>query len=459
MTLKLHNTLGNRVEDFAPRDGNTVKMYVCGPNLYAPCHVGHAMSYITFDVLRRYLEYRGFDVRHVQNFTDIEDKILLKAQELGVTIDDLAEEHIARFHEDMRKLNVKPAHVYPRATHEIPKIIEIVSALIDQSYAYEVGGDVYYRVRKKADYGKLSGQEPDNMEAGARIEPAEQKEDPADFALWKAAKPGEPSWESPWGPGRPGWHIECSAMSLRYLGEQIDIHGGGQDLIFPHHENEIAQTEAFTGQAPFSRFWVHNGLLRLPESEEKMTRHLGNLIPIDDVLAQYGVDALRLFVLTSHYRKPLAYTNDALVSAKRGAERLRTAARAAGDASASGTAVDAEPPRQEFIEAMDDDLNAAKALAALFDLAHEINRARDERRPFAGAQAALLELADVLGLTLAEPEADFGAAPFIELLITVRNDLRAAKQFALADRIRDGLTAIGIALEDTAEGTVWRRQG
>jgi len=455
MTLRLHNTLGNRVEDFAPLDGKTVKMYVCGPNLYAPCHVGHAMSYIIFDVLRRYLEYRHYDVQHVQNFTDIEDKILLRAQDLGVTIDDLAEGHIERFHQDMRALNVKPAHVYPRATHEIPKIIEIVSGLIERGYAYQAGGDVYYRVRKKPDYGKLSGQDLDAMVAGARVEPDEQKEDPGDFALWKAAKPGEPSWDSPWGAGRPGWHIECSAMVLRYLGDQIDIHGGGQDLIFPHHENEVAQSEAFTDKEPFARFWVHNGLLRLPEGEEKMTRHLGNLVPIDQVLAQYGVDALRVFVLTSHYRKPLAYTNEALVSAKRGAERLRIAARAAGDG--AGTPVDAAPHRAQFTEAMDDDLNVAKALATLFDLAHEINRARDEGRTFADAQAALLELADVLGLTLAEAEADLAAAPFIELLIAVRNDLRAAKQFALADRIRDGLTGVGVALEDTAEGTVWRR--
>ena len=455
MTLRLHNTLGNRVEEFAPLDGKTAKMYVCGPNLYAPCHVGHAMSYIIFDVLRRYLEYRGYDVQHVQNFTDIEDKILLRAQELGVTIDDLAEEHIERFHRDMRALNVQPARTYPRATHEIAKIIEIVSGLIERGYAYEAAGDVYYRVHKKPDYGKLSGQDIDAMVAGARIEPGEQKEDPGDFALWKAAKPGEPSWDSPWGPGRPGWHIECSAMALRYLGDQIDIHGGGQDLIFPHHENEVAQSEAFTGKEPFARYWVHNGLLRLPESEEKMTRHLGNLVPIDEVLAQYGVDALRVFVLTSHYRKPLAYTNEALVSAKRGAERLRIAARASGDG--TGAPVDAVPHREQFVEAMDDDLNVAKALATLFDLAHEINRARDEGRPFAEAQAVLLELADVLGLTLAEPEADLAAAPFIELLIAVRNELRAAKQFALADRIRDGLAGIGIALENTADGTVWRR--
>jgi cysteinyl-tRNA synthetase len=465
MTLKLHNTLSGRLEEVTPSDGKAVRMYVCGPNLYAPCHVGHAMSYINFDVLRRYMEYRGLEVKHVQNFTDIEDNILRRAQETGVTIDELAEEHIRRFYDDMASLNVQRAHEYPRATHEIPKIIEIVSGLIEKGYAYEVEGDVYYRVRKKPDYGKLSGQDMEAMQAGARVEPGENKEDPADFALWKAAKPGEPSWDSPWGPGRPGWHIECSAMSLRYLGEQIDIHGGGQDLIFPHHENEIAQSEAFTGVEPFTRVWVHHGLLRLPGSTEKMTRHLGNLVPIDEVIAQYGVDALRLFVLTSHYRKPLAYTDDALAAAARGAERLRVAARATADHSAGGDAVDPAPYRERFIEAMDDDLNAAKALAAMFDLAHEINRARDPsagsgqaRRPIAEAQAMLLELADVLGLTLTEPEADMSAAPFIELLSAVRNDLRAAKQFELADRVRSGLEELGIALEDTPEGTVWRRR-
>ena len=456
MTLKLHDTLSGQVEELVPLDGTTVRLYVCGPNLYAPCHVGHAMSYVVFDVLRRYLEFSGMDVRHVQNFTDIEDNILKRAQEDGVSIDELADEHIRRFFDDMRSLNVKTAHEYPRATHEIPKIIEVVSGLIDKEFAYEAGGDVYYRVHKNDGYGKLSGQDMDAMVAGARVEPDEQKEDPADFALWKAAKPGEPSWDSPWGPGRPGWHIECTAMSLRYLGEQIDIHGGGQDLIFPHHENEIAQSEAFTGSHPFVGVWMHHGLLRLPESPDKMTRHLGNLIPIDEVLEDYGADALRIFILTSHYRKPLAYTKEALDSAKRASERLRLAARTDGAGEAGGA--DPAPYRAQFIEAMDDDLNTAKALAAMFDIAHEINRARDEGRAFAEPQALLLELAGVLGLTFTEPEAALGAAPFIDLLVSVRNELREAKQFESADRVRDGLAELGIAIEDTSQGTDWRRR-
>ncbi len=470
--MKLHNTLSGQVEEFAPADGRTVKMYVCGPNLYAPCHVGHAMSYIIFDVLRRYLEHRGYQVHHVQNFTDIEDNIVQRAQASGVSINDLAEKHIRQFYQDMDALNVQRAHVNPRASYELPKIIEIVSGLIEKGYAYQVDGDVYFRVRKKPDYGKLSGQDVDAMVAGARIEPGENKEDPADFALWKAAKPGEPAWDSPWGAGRPGWHIECSAMTLKYLGEQVDIHGGGQDVIFPHHENEMAQSEAFTGVQPSVRFWVHNGLLRLSESEEKMTRHLGNLVPIEEALQRYGADALRLFVLTSHYRKPLTYTEEALEAAKRGVERLRTAVEArAGqpmpvdrgstelaEVGAATDEVDASPYRERFLTAMDDDLNTPEALAALFDLAREINRAQDEGRPAAAAQETLRELAGVLGLTLAEPAAPPEAAPFIELLIQVRDQLRQAKRFDLADAIRARLGELGIALEDTPQGTIWKRR-
>ncbi|MFQ5472723.1 MAG: cysteine--tRNA ligase, partial [Dehalococcoidia bacterium] len=281
--MKLYSTMSRKVDELTPSDGE-IKMYVCGPNLYDAAHLGHAMSYIIFDVLRRYLEYRGFKVNHVQNFTDIEDKIIIRAQNDNTTIDDLAERHMKQFHDDMRALNVRPAHLYPRATHEIPAIIEMIQGLIENGYAYEAGGDVYFRVRKKSDYGKLSSRDVDDLLSGARIEPGEQKEDPLDFALWKGAKPGEPSWDSPFGAGRPGWHIECSAMALRHLGKTLDIHGGGQDLIFPHHENEIAQSEAYTGVKPFVRFWMHNGLMRLPDQEEKMTRSLGNLIPIREAL-------------------------------------------------------------------------------------------------------------------------------------------------------------------------------
>ena len=454
--MKLYNTLTRRQEEFAPA-GETVGMYVCGPNLYAPCHVGHAMSYIIFDSLRRYLEYRGYKVRHVQNFTDIEDKIIARAQALGVTTDKLAEEYVQRFFADMDALNIQRAHVYPLATQEIPGMIEMIQGLIAKGHAYEVEGDVYFRVSSDPDYGKLSGRSLDDLQAGARIEVDERKEHPMDFALWKASKPGEPTWESPWGPGRPGWHIECSVMSLKYIGQPLDIHGGGQDLIFPHHENELAQSESYTGVVPCVRFWVHNGLARLSEEDEKMTRSIGNLVYIGDAVAQHGGDTIRLFVLGSYYRSPLTYTDMALGAAKRGVERLRTAAHAASP-EGDKDPVDAAPVRERFLEAMEDDLNTAQALAALFDLAREMNRARDEGRSTREAQAVLRELAGVLGLTLAEEERQVAAAPFIELLMELREDLRRAKQFDLADSIRSRLSELGVALEDSREGTVWKRK-
>ncbi|HZP27153.1 MAG TPA: cysteine--tRNA ligase [Dehalococcoidia bacterium] len=456
--MRLYSTQSRKVEEFAPASDNTVRMYVCGPNLYAPCHVGHAMSYIIFDVLRRYLEFRGYEVRHVQNFTDIEDNIIIRAQKENTTIDALAEKHVEQFYRDMDALNVQRAHVYPRASHEIPGIIELIEKLIEKGHAYEAAGDIYFRVRSKADYGKLSGRDVDSLMAGARIEPGEHKEDPADFALWKATKPGEPAWDSPWGPGRPGWHIECSAMSLRYLGETVDIHGGGQDLIFPHHENEIAQTESATGVVPFVRFWVHNGLLRLSDDEEKMTRHLGNLIPIDEVLERFGRDALRIFILGSNYRSPLTYSIEILESAARGAQRLRTAA---GQTGGEGRpALDPLPYRQRFLDSMEDDFNTAGAIAALFDLAREINRGRDEGRDIAEAVTTLRSLAgDVLGLTLEEREGDLTAAPFIELLIQTREHLRTQKLYELADTLRNRLTELGVTLEDSPDGTRWRYGG
>jgi len=452
--MRLYSTLTRREEEFVPA-GDTVKMYVCGPNLYAPCHVGHAMSYVVFDVLRRYLEYRGYQVRHVQNFTDIEDKIIARAQAMDVTTDELARQYVERFFTDMDKLNIQRAHVYPLATHEIPGMIEMIQGLIAKGHAYPVDGDVYFRVTSDDDYGKLSGRALDDLQAGARIEVDERKEHPMDFALWKASKPGEPSWESPWGGGRPGWHIECSVMSLHYLGETLDIHGGGQDLIFPHHENELAQSESYTGVTPFVRFWVHNGLARLSDGEEKMTRSLGNLVSITDALEQHGADTLRLFILSSNYRSPLTYGDESLAAARRGVERLRTAAHAA---SADGDPLDGGRFRDRFIEAMENDLNTAQAMAALFDLARDINRARDEGRDIKPAQAVLLELSGVFGLTLAAEEREIAAAPFIEALIALREELRQAKQFALADSIRSRLDGLGIALEDSREGTVWKRK-
>ena len=454
--MKLYNTLSRRVEEFSP-SGDEVKMYICGPNVYAPCHIGHAMSYIVFDVLRRYLEYCGYKVKHVQNFTDIEDNIINRARAEGSTIDELAERHIEQFFEDFAPLNILKAHIYPRATHELPSIIEMVQRLIDNGNAYQAGSDVYFRVNSRPDYGKLSSRDLDSMLAGARIQPDENKEHPGDFVLWKAAKPGEPAWDSPWGKGRPGWHIECSAMSLKYLGHPLDIHGGGQDLIFPHHENEIAQSESYTDdRKPFVRFWLHNGLMRLAESEEKMTRHLGNLVPIREVVHRYGGDGLRIFILNSHYRSPITFAEESLEASKRAAERLRTAvATPGGDAD---PAADPAPLKQRFLDAMDDDLNTAGALGALFDLAREINRARDDGRKTEGAQAALRELAGVLGLTLAGPQTDgdASAGPFIELLMELRDDLRDAKQYELSDKLRERLSQMGVILEDSAQGTRWR---
>jgi cysteinyl-tRNA synthetase len=464
--VKLVNTLTRQEEEFIPQ-GDTVRMYVCGVTPYDENHIGHAMSYIVFDVLRRYLEHRGYRLHHVQNFTDIDDRIIARAARLEIDVAELAQRYIDRYFEDMRALNILPAHEYPRATQEIPEMIRMIEGLVDKGYAY-VGtantdlpagqGDVYYRVERKQDYGKLSGRSLDDMMAGARVEPGEGKENPMDFALWKSAKPGEPAWDSPWGPGRPGWHIECSAMSLKYLGEQIDIHGGGEDLIFPHHENEIAQTEAFTGKDPFVRYWLHNAWVRM--GEEKMSKSLGNFVPVREAVQRWGADAIRLFVLTSHYRSPLTYSEEALDAAKRGAERLRTSLSGAPAAPASTgpVQVDAAPFRERFVEAMDHDLNTPQAVAALFDLAREINRARDEGQAVEEAQAALRGLADVLGLTLAEEDQSLAAAPFIQLLMELREELRQAKRFDLADRIRSRLGELGIALEDTAQGTVWKRR-
>ncbi|MCL5256539.1 MAG: cysteine--tRNA ligase, partial [Chloroflexi bacterium] len=319
--MRVYNTLSREKEDFVPLEDKRVRMYVCGPTVYSSAHIGHAMSYILFDAIRRYLEYRGYDVRHVQNFTDVDDKIINRANKEGIPPTELAERYIREFLAESQELNLLPAHVYPRASQEIGPIIGIIKTLIEQGHAYVVDGDVYFRVTSKEDYGKLSHRTLEEMQAGERVEIDVRKEHPMDFALWKSAKPGEPAWDSPWGPGRPGWHIECSAMSHRYLGPQIDIHGGGQDLIFPHHENEIAQSECCTGKKPFVRYWMHNGLLQV--GGEKMAKSVGNLITIRQLLDEYDSDALRLFVLSSYYRRPLTYTADSLPAASKAIERLR----------------------------------------------------------------------------------------------------------------------------------------
>lgn len=450
--MKIYNTLSGRKEDFLPL-GDTVLIYVCGVTPYDNSHLGHAMSYIYFDVIRRYLKYRGYKVRAVQNITDIDDKIINRAKQVGVTYTELAEKYTQSFFDDMAALNVLPADVYPRATQEVPMIIEIIRGLEQKGYAYPAKGSVYFRVTKLEDYGKLSHRDLESMVAGARVEPGEEKEHPMDFVLWKASKPGEPAWDSPWGLGRPGWHIECSAMSLKYLGDRLDIHGGGQDLIFPHHENEIAQSESFTGKRPFAKYWLHNGLLQL--GAEKMSKSLGNLVTIKDALAKYSADALRIFVLSSHYRSPLTYSEEIVEGAGRGAERLRQAASAGSGETQEGNLA-LELYRQRFIEAMDDDFNSAQAVAVLFDLARQINRLVEAGFGAKAGQELLYELAGLLGLKLQAPEQSMAAAPFIELLIVTRNQLREAKQYALADSIRTGLAKLGIVLEDKPNGTVWK---
>ncbi len=451
--MKVFNTLTGKKEEFSPHD-QAVTMYVCGITAYDESHIGHAMSYIIFDVVRRYLEFKGHAVKHVQNFTDVDDKIIERAERLGVPPGELAQKYVDRYFANMDSLNIERADVYPRATEEIPKVIEIVEGLVACGHAYESEGSVYFRVRSFPDYGKLSHRKLSDMISQASTYEG-QKEYPMDFALWKASKPGEPFWESPWGKGRPGWHMECSAMALKYLGETIDIHGGGQDLIFPHHENEIAQSEAFTGKAPYARYWLHNGLLQL--DHEKMSKSIGNLVNVDEVIGRFSSDAVRLFVLGSHYRNPLTYSEEALEASERGVERLRSTLTHKTETDGDAGRLSPAPFEQRFVEAMDDDFNTAQGIAVLFELAKEINRNAELGADVDEAQQTLRRLAGVLGLNLEEQKqlaTDAGA--FIELLISTREDLRRNKQWQLADKIRSELESLGVTLEDTPRGTRWK---
>lgn len=498
MSLRLHNTATRAVEEFAPLERGVVRMYVCGPNLYGPAHVGHGFSYAFFDVLRRYLEYRGHRVLHVQNFTDIEDRIIERATREGRGVAEIAQEYVDRFLREIDALGVRRADQYPRASETIPKIVEIIAGLITRGYAYRVNGDVYFRVSSFPRYLRLSRRSLEEMQAGARIEPDPRKEHPMDFALWKSAKAGEPSWPSPWGPGRPGWHIECSAMILQYLGEQIDIHGGGEDLVFPHHENEIAQSEAFTGRVPFVRSWLHHALMKPPEGEE-MHRHLGNFVSLQDALTQYSADAIRLFYLSAHYRTPMRWTDEAVRASTRGLERLRTALANAEEAIArssdredAGLTEAARRAREAFEAAMDDDLNTPQAVAALFTLAVEINRVANGVMKGSGqgraglwvASDTLRELAQVLGLSLQRPGVTAELVPalqavladvrmraaelfpepastgdpehLIRTLLDGRERARARRAYDVADRVRARLGEIGILVEDLPTGPRWR---
>ena len=465
--LRVYNTLSRQKEPFTTIEPGKVRMYVCGVTPYDSAHIGHGMSMTVFDIIRRYLQHRGYEVRHIQNFTDIDDKIIARANREGIDPNELTEQLIAQWHVETAELNALPATHYPRATQEVGPIIAMIEGLVANGHAYPVDGDVYFRVRSFPGYGKLSHRDLDDLLAGARIEVDERKADPLDFALWKAAKPGEPWWDSPWGKGRPGWHIECSAMSSTYLDGEVDIHGGGADLIFPHHENEIAQSEAFLGHAPFARYWVHNGLVRL--GGEKMSKSLGNFVRLREILDRGLGPAFRLMVLQGHYRAPLTYSEEGLLAAEKGLDRLRAAAdptapvTAADDADGAdldlaGAAADAD---RRFHEAMDDDFNSPVAVAALFDLARAINRGRAAGAPAESAESArqtLVGLSGVLGLDLSQAATGGGdAGPFIDLLLRVRQELRSAKQWALSDLVRDELASLGIVVEDTADGPVWSR--
>jgi len=465
MAMRIFNTLSRQVEDFVPVEPGKVRMYVCGPTVYADAHIGHAMAAIVFDMVRRYLTYRGFRVTYATNFTDVDDKIIRRANETGQDPVEMANAYAEKYLRHLADLNVRPADIYPKVTESIPQILEVIEGLGKEGYAYTINGDVYFRVLRDADYGRLSRRSLEEAMSGTRVEEDARKEHPGDFALWKSAKPGEPAWPSPWGPGRPGWHIECSAMCLHHLGETIDIHGGGNDLIFPHHENEIAQSESLTGKL-FARYWMHNGMLQL--SGEKMSKSLGNLITIDEFLSRRSSDALRMLIFQGHYRKPVAFNEEVLESAERSLERLRSGLRSARGAKSTGPEVESlreatENARASFIESMDDDFNTAGGIATLFELVRAINTAREAGVSgpfFDAAQGTLRELAGVLGLTLAAPQVesqvDMSAAPFIELLISVRADLRVARQWAAADKIRDQLKVLGVQLEDTPSGTTWR---
>ena len=453
-------------EPFTTIEPGRVRMYVCGVTPYDSAHIGHGMSAITFDVIRRWLEYRGYVVRHAQNFTDVDDKIIARAQREEINPLDLVDRLIAEWIDENDALGLQRATVYPRVTQEIGPIIKTVQGLIDRGFAYEVDGDVYYSVRAFAEYGKLSRRSLDDLLSGARIDVDERKVDPLDFALWKASKPGEPRWESPWGLGRPGWHIECSAMAATYLDGELDIHGGGADLIFPHHENEIAQSEAYLGHEPFSRYWVHNGLLQF--GGDKMSKSLGNMVRIKDILARGLGMAFRLMVLQSHYRAPLTYTDAGLIAADRGLDRLRAAASAssapsasAADASSNDLPTITGDVRLRFEAAMDDDFDSPGAIAALFDLGRAINRAASsgvDQADVSAASTELIVLAGILGLKLeVKPQDAAGEAePFIDLLIQIREQLRTAKLWQLADAIRDGLKERGIAIEDGSTGATWK---
>ena len=467
--LKIYNTLTRQKEEFTPLTPGVVNMYVCGPTVYNYIHIGNARSVVAFDTVRRYLEFKGYQVNYVSNFTDVDDKMIKAAAEQGITVPELAEKYIAAFMADTTALNVEPATLHPRATENIAGIIEVIEALIKQGYAYEAAGDVYYRARKFAHYGALSGQSLDALEVGASEhvsqDEVDKKEDPLDFALWKAAKPGEIKWDSPWGAGRPGWHIECSVMSTKYLAKTIDIHAGGQDLAFPHHENEIAQIEPVTGQ-PFVRYWMHNGFVTIGKDNEKMSKSLHNFVTVHDLLQTVDPQVLRFFMATTQYRRPIQYSEEKLQDAANNLHHLQNTfgnlayrlkdAQAGEDA---GVAAKTAEFKAAFTAAMDDDINVQNGIAVVYELAKYANVYAQQPTVVKGAveslQTLLQDLVAVFGIKLAVATI---ADEEIEVLIEKRNQARQAKDFALSDQIRDDLKAQGIILEDTPQGTRYRKE-
>lgn len=461
--MKIYNTLTRKKEEFVPVDQNEIKIYVCGPTVYNYFHIGNARPFVVFDTLRKYLEYRGKNVKFVQNFTDVDDKIINKAREEGVSAGEISEKFIEEYYKDAAALNVKKANVHPKVTENMDEIIAFVKDLIDLGYAYEVDGDVYYSTRAFKDYGKLSGQNIEDLESGARIEVGEKKKEPLDFALWKARKTDdEIAWESPWGMGRPGWHIECSTMSKRYLGDTIDIHAGGQDLTFPHHENEVAQSEAHSGKQ-FANYWMHNGYITI--DNEKMSKSKGNFFTVRDILKEYDGEVIRFFLLSGHYRNPINFSDSLMEQAKNGLARMENAKSNLKHliSTCQGTMSEKEQDtlkgydqyRQEFIAAMEDDLNTADAISAVFELVTAINTAVKDgcSKEFAEKSLeTLMELASVLGLLQHDQEDEGGIDDDIQALVDERQEARKNKNFARADEIRDLLKEKGITLKDTPQG-------
>ena len=469
MSLFVYNTLTRKKEEFKPHSPGKVKMYVCGTTPYDHCHLGHARCYVVFDVIRKYLEYKGYEVTYIQNFTDVDDKIIKRAQELGSTVEDVAEKYIDEYFDVMKRLNIKDANSYPRTTEHIEGMIKLVQKLIEGGYAYVIDGDVYFQVGKFDGYGKLSHRSREEMRAGARIEVDKRKKNPLDFALWKSAKPGEPWWESPWGRGRPGWHIECSAMSMRYLGASFDIHGGGQDLIFPHHENEIAQSEAATGK-PFVSYWVHNGFVTV--NREKMSKSLGNFFTLEEIYKKYSPDVVRFFLISQYYRSPIDFSDDKLEEARKSLERFHNTlgniefllkGLKAGKKSTLPKAEDSSllQAKEKFMKVMDDDFNTARALGHIFDLVGKANKIISQGNPnlsfLLAAERALRGMGSLLGFVKEKAIEKAGIDEFqIEKLIDERNAARESKDWKKADKIRSNLEKIGIILEDTPVGTRWK---